>query len=203
MSQEVKKAVQKRIVSLCVLFLSLGFLLISSVNFLYEVALNYIDAGEYKKAATLLLVLPSYKDSNVLGKYAEDQYEYDANEEEFIESYTGSYDSKAIKIERQYQKQIDQLYKNIREKRKALYEKKKYEEFGDSLPYEGMDKDDLKYTKLGEPDSVRVDRGWTTYARYKWYDEDGKLLAEGTAAIDGARADDELFSFEYYGTDLQ
>lgn len=197
MKKEVKQAVLLRIGSVCLLVVAIGFVLYSSVNALYESALNYIDCGRYEEAANILLMLPPYKDSEALAEYTQNQYAFNTEKEKLISHTVRK--PEQLEFDTKYQSQIDALYNSIREEQKNAYEQEKRETFGGKLPFDGMNKNDLQYTILGEPDTVRIDEGWSTYATYEWYTDDGELLAQCTAVIDGAHADNEIFGFEYYG----
>lgn len=198
MSLKIKEVVIARIISSIVFMISIIWLAVSVLNMAYQIALNYIDSGKYQQAANILNVLPSYRDSESLGKYAQNQVKYKNDSSTFLKYYSGGY-KVILEFDMEYQEQIDEWYQHIRDEQKEAHEREKYEKYGSLLPYDGMDVDDLKYTRLGKPDSVQIKKGLSTYATYKWFTDDKKLLAECTAVIDGARADDEVFGFEYYG----
>lgn len=199
-NNSIRLSLSARILSIILLLFSICFFTIAGINIFYQIGLNYIDSGEYKKASNVLLHLFPYRDSILLGEYARDYYKFhELLKTDSVDNYYGTRKSPELKYDTSYQNKLNSLYDLISEETRAAHEREKYEEFGDSLPYDGMSIYDLKYTKLGKPDSVQVDEGFSTYANYEWYTEDGKLLASCTAVIDGARADDEIFSFEYYG----
>ena len=105
MKKEVKQAVLLRIGSVCLLVVAIGFVLYSSVNALYESALNYIDCGRYEEAANILLMLPPYKDTEALAEYTQNQYAFNTEKEKLISRTVGK--PEQLEFDTKYQSQID------------------------------------------------------------------------------------------------
>ena len=111
-----------RIGSVCLLVVAIGFVLYSSVNALYESALNYIDCGRYEEAANILLMLPPYKDTEALAEYTQNQYAFNTEKEKLISRTVGK--PEQLEFDTKYQSQIDALYNSIREEQKTHMSKK-------------------------------------------------------------------------------